>query len=512
MGASDNKRIAKNTIYLNIRMVIVILVNLYVSRVALAELGADDYGIYNVVAGIVVLFAFLNNTMSAATSRFLTYEMGKGEVEKLKEVFQTSLFLHLSIAAILVVIAETVGLWFVNNHLVIPESRMTAVYWVYQFSILTMVAKIVQVPFNSSIIANERMEVYAWIEIIYAFTFLGLVYILGYWGGDKLIFYGILVFFVAAVSLVAYILYCLRHFTECSLKVKYEKSILKPMMSFTGFDLYANFSSTLKSQGITVLINWFYGPAVNAANAIANQIQAAIFNFCSTVTSAFRPQIVKKYAVGDLCEMKNLLNISSILSIILFSFIAVPIILEMDFIVKIWLGTPPEYTVGISQISIIANTATLINTILIIPIHATGRAKRISLLGGTVYLLTVPAAYLFMQLFDSPLTPYFVVGAFMILLVLTTSVVLKIEIREVDIINYYFKIIVPSLILIIVSGYITYCISSCFESGYLRVFISFAVYLIFSLALCTTYLYILASKEMRQTGISYIRNKIFKHE
>jgi len=494
MSTSENKRIAKNTIYLNIRMVIVILVNLYVSRVVLAELGAEDYGIYNVVGGIVILLVFLNNTMSAATSRFLTFEMGNNNLERLKKTFQNALFMHLVIAGIVVFFAETLGLWFVNTHLNIPEERMIAANWVYQFSILTMVAKIIQVPFNSSIIANERMEVYAWIEIVYSFTLLGLVYLLGFWSGDKLVFYGFLVSIVAIVSLFVYLYYCVNKFKECCLIPQYEKSILKPMISFSGFDLYANFCATLKSQGITILINWFYGPAINAANAIANQIQAAIFNFCSTVTSAFRPQIVKKYAVGNLNEMKNLLNISSILSIMLFSFIAVPIILEMDFIVKIWLGTPPEYTASISQVSIIANSATLINTILIIPIHATGRVKRISLLGGTVYLLTVPAAYLFMRLFNSPLTPYFVVGAFMILLVLTTSAVLKKEIKEVDIVYYYLKIIIPSLVIIIASGYLTYSISYCFESGFLRVFISFAVYLIFSLSLFTAHLYLLLQK------------------
>ena len=509
MGTSENKRIAKNTIYLNIRMVIVILVNLYVSRVALAELGADDFGIYNVVAGIVVLFAFLNNTMSAATSRFLTYEMAQKEDGKLKKIFQTSLFMHLSIAALLVVVAETVGLWFVNNYLVIAPSRMTAVNWVYQFSILTMVLKIIQVPFNSCIIANERMGVYAWIEIFYAITFLGLVYCLGFWTGDKLIYYGILVFFVSAVSLTAYITYCLHHFIECSLKLCYEKCILKPMISFSGYDLYANLSSTLKSQGITVLINWFYGPAVNAANAIANQIQAAIFNFCSSVTSAFRPQIVKKYAAGNLKEMESLLNISTLLSILLFSCIAVPIILEMEFILQIWLGIPPEYTTSISRVSIVANSVTLINTILIIPIHATGHVKRVSLWGGSVYLLTVPVAYIFMRLFDTPLTPYYVIGAFMLILVLTTSVVLKSEIQSVNMFYYYVKIIVPSLLLLIISGYITYCITACIDEGYIRLLLSFMIYFIFSVALFSVLLYLLASKEMRVSALSYIRNKRF---
>lgn len=489
-------------------MLIVILVNLYVSKVALNAMGVVDYGIYNLVAGVVVMFSFLNNTMSAATSRFLTYEMGKKNDEKLKKTFQVSLFLHLVISLVLVLLAEGVGVWFINNHLVIPPERMAAANWVFQFAILTMVVKIIQVPFNSTIISNERMDVYAWIEIFYAISYLLLVWLLKMLAGDKLIYYGLIVLFVAIVSLFAYIIYCLRHFEECRLKLSYDKEILKPMLTFSGYDLYANLSATFKSQGISIVINWFYGPALNAANAIANQIQSAIFTFSSTVTSAFRPQIIKRYASNEIKEMENMLRISSILSVFLFCCIAVPIIIDMDTVLKIWLGTPPEHTVGISRVMLMANFATLLNTILIIPIHAKGLVKRISLWGGTIYLMTIPAAYFVTKLYVDPLTPYYVMGVFMLFLIICTSIVLKIEIPSLNIWSYYIKSIIPAVLFAVFAGFITYNLLDSINNDIVKLLLTFIIYGMISLLMYMVYFYYTASLATRNVVVIFLKSKI----
>lgn len=507
----SNKRIVKNAIFLNIRMVIVIAINLYQSRVVLDVLGVEDFGIYNVVAGIVAMLAFLNNTMSSATSRFITYEMGKNNMKKVREIFSNSLFLHMLVALTLFILAETIGVWFINNHLVIPANRMLAANFVYQFSIMTMIVKTMQVPFNASIISNERMNVYAWIEIANALIILLLVFILRYWSGDSLVFYGAMLLIISIFIFILYSSYCLHTFEECTLRVKCKKEIVLPMLSFSGFDLFANMCATFKAQGLGVVINWFFGTLINAANGIANQIQAAIYNFSSTVTSAFRPQIIKSYAVGDFRRMENLLNMSIVLSECLFWCMSVPIIIEMDYILSIWLVDVPEYTADISRITIITNSVLLINTILIIPLHSKGNIKTISIWGGLIYLLSIPAAYLAlkMQIKPDPLVPYIVVGVFMVVLVTTTCCVLKIEIKQFSIRRFVKHTLIPIIVITSVSTVFTIFLGEGIKTDTTRLVVLTLGYTFISVLLYGVYLFFLMDKETRKYLINkYLTKKI----
>lgn len=506
---SSNKIIAKNTIYLNIRMVLVILVNLYVARVVLKELGVTDYGIYNVIAGIVTMLAFLNSSMSVATSRFLTFEMGHGNHAKLVETFRTSLFLHILVGTLLLVLAETIGVWFVNNHLVIPQQRIIAANWVFQISIITMVANIIQVPFYASIIANEKMEVYAWIEIIKNILILLLVLSINISPFDNLIYYSLIVLFAALLSLISYLCYCKKRFEECSLVPLCHKKSLKPILSFSVYDLYANFAATIRTQGISVIINWFFGPSLNAANAISNQIQAAIFNFSNTVTSAFRPQMIKSYATDNYQRLEDLLNTSSLISFFLYSCLAVPIIIDMPFILNLWLGKVPDFTIDIARITVITSSISLINTILIIPIHAKGRIKLISILGGTIYLFAIPVAYLYTRLIRDALSPYYVVLIFMLLLVVSTSIILNYEIKVINTWKYYYRTVFPSLLFIGGAWFFVSLLHESIEEGLLRFCIITICYILLSLVMFSSYSYSTLSKENKNI-VRNIVKKIIK--
>ncbi len=272
------------------RMLLSMAVSLYTSRVVLEVLGVDDYGLYSVTGGVVAMFAFINGSMSGATSRFLTYEMGLGNAERLRDTFNSALLVHIGVAAIILVFAETIGLWFLNCKLSIPEESMTAANWVYQFSIVASLVTITQVPYNACIIAHENMNVYAYIEIANVLMKLGIVYLLVVIGGNKLIIYGILVLVVNIIVASLYRIYCLRKFSESHFRYVFDKSILKPMLSFSGWDLYGNMCVTARTQGIVMLINVFFGVAVNAAASIATTVFSTLSSFASNIIMAFRPQ------------------------------------------------------------------------------------------------------------------------------------------------------------------------------------------------------------------------------
>lgn len=304
---TDNKRIAKNTLMLYIRMIFVMLVSLYTSRVVLATLGIEDYGIYNVVGGVVVMFGFLNGAMSASTSRYITFALGKGELGEQLKVFNTSLQIHLIIALLILLLAETVGLWFLQSKMIIAGDRQYAAFWVYQCSVLTMMASIINVPFNASIIAHERMSVFAYISIFEVISKLGIVYLLMIVPVDKLIFYAALLFAVQLLMQSVYMRYCVRHFEEVELKKIWSKPLFTEMLGFAGWNLMGNCAGILSTQGVNILLNMFFGPAVNAARGVAVQVQGAVSYFSSNFQMALNPQITKNYATGDLQAMHNML-------------------------------------------------------------------------------------------------------------------------------------------------------------------------------------------------------------
>lgn len=322
---SDNKRIAKNTIYLYFRMILTMLIALYTSRVILEKLGVDDYGIYNAVGGIVGFLSFLNSALATGSSRFLTFELGVGDEEKLKRIFSSLLTVHIILAGIVALIAETVGLWFLYHKMVIPPDRMQVAVYAFHISILTSVLTITQVPYGATIISHERMNVYAYASIFEVSAKLGICYLLGYGNVDRLILYAFLIFIVQAILIVFYRFYCRYHFSETKFSFIWDKSILKPVLSFSGWSLFADGTTALSKQGVLILLNMFFAPAVVSARAISLQVNSAANQLVNNFRTAVNPQIVKLYAVKDLEGSKKLLLFSTNVSYYLMLMISLPL-------------------------------------------------------------------------------------------------------------------------------------------------------------------------------------------
>lgn len=334
-GDSSNKRIAKNTLLLYFRMVLIIIVGLYTSRVVLNTLGVSDYGIYNVVGGIVSMLAFLNSAMVAASQRFISFELGTDDSERLKKVFCTSVSIHIVLALIIFLIAETLGLWFVNTHLNIPAERMGAANWVYQCSILTLMLTVVSVPYNSCIVAHEHMKAFAYVSILEAVLKLLVVYLLLVGAVDKLVLYAILVAAVAFVIRIIYGIYCKRHFEECTYRFVLDRKLFKEMFAFAGWSIIGNLGFSMKDQGSNIILNLFFGTAVNAARGIAMQVNGIISNFSNNFTMALNPQITKQYAAGGTKASMELVYLGCRFSFFLLLMIVIPVFINMDYPVAI---------------------------------------------------------------------------------------------------------------------------------------------------------------------------------
>lgn len=390
----NTRKIAKNALYLYVRMFLSMGVSLFTSRVVLNTLGVTDYGIWNVVAGIIIMFSFLNSSMVACTNRFLSYELGKKDFYKLQKIFATALNIHILISVIILLLGETIGLWFLNDKLVIPENRIFAAKVIYQITIISSIVSITQVPYNAMIMANERMNVYAYIEILNVTLKLLIVYMLYLSPWDKLITYGILTLFVTIIIAMSYRIYCVRKLKSCKYQFKIDKSVAIPMLSFSGWDLYGNAAVMARTQGVNMLLNIFFTATMNAASAIATQVQTAVGSFATNVLSAFRPQIVKTYANGERESMVKLIREAAVYTTFLLLLLTLPLILEIDYVLHLWLKNPPFYAAILCKYTLLFNIIANLSTVIVSGIHATGYIKRSSFINGTCYLLVIPFAYI----------------------------------------------------------------------------------------------------------------------
>lgn len=335
---SDNKRIAKNTAFLYLRQLIIMVVSIYTSRVILDVLGASDYGIYNVVGGIVTMMSFLNGALGASSSRFLTYELGRGDQDKLNRTFSASLNLHICVALIVLILGETLGLWFFYEKLIIPADRIVAAFWVYQFSIITTMISFTQVPYNASLIAHENMSIYAYVGLYEAISKLVIVYLLLASPIDKLIFYGMLLMLNSIGIQLFYRFYTTKRYKECRFRIVKEKPLYKTLLSYSGWDLFGGVAVICQGQGINILLNLFFGPVVNAARAIAVQVQNAVSMFVNNFLTAVRPQVVKNFAEDNTDEMYRLTFNAAKFAYLLMLALVLPVCFEIDFILHLWLG------------------------------------------------------------------------------------------------------------------------------------------------------------------------------
>lgn len=405
--SDNNKRIAKNTLLLYVRMLFTMAVSLFTSRVILNTLGVEDYGINNVVGGIVTMFSVLSGSLSSSISRFITFELGKGNIERLKTIFSTGVNIQLGMSVLIIIIAEAVGIWFLNTKMNIPTDRMVAANWVFQCAILTFVLNLLSVPYNAAIIAHEKMSAFAYISVVEVSLKLIIVYMFMISPFDRLETYAVLLLLVGAVIRFIYGYYCKRHFEECTYHFVFDKPVLKEMTGFAGWNFLGNGAYMLNTQGVNILMNLYFGVAVNAARGIATQVDAALKQFVNNFTTAVNPQITKSYAQGDLDYMHKLVCRSAKFSAFLMMFFAVPIILETNTILTIWLKTVPDYAVIFLQWIIISSFMdTVLANSLVTSMFATGKIKRYQIIVTTVGCLVFPLSWIAFKLGFEPQVGY----------------------------------------------------------------------------------------------------------
>ena len=406
--SANNKRIAKNTLLLYVRMFFIMTVTLFTSRVVLNTLGVVDFGIYNVVGGVVAMMGVLNGAMAVSTQRYLTFELGRGDIARLKQVFSVCLDIFFLLSIVVILLAETIGLWFLHNRMVIPAERIVAANWVYQCSILACVLSFVVNPFNATIIAHERMNVYAYVSILEVLLKLGVVYLLLVIPADRLSTYGLLIMASQAVVASAYIIYCWKHFPETRYRFYWERPLFIELVSYSGWNLFGSVSGLVKGQGLNILLNMFFNPAVNAARGIAYQINSAITQFFTNFYTAIRPQITKYYAQGDMENMIKLIFRSSKFSFYLIMLISMPIVIEAPYIVNLWLGQLPAYVVPFTRLIVVISAIDAMATPLMTAAHATGHIRLYQSAVGTMTILNLPVSYVLLKLGGQPLTVFYV--------------------------------------------------------------------------------------------------------
>lgn len=395
---SNNKRIAKNTLFLYVRMFLVMLISLYTSRVILQVLGIEDFGVYNVVGSIVLMFSFLNGSLSNATSRFITVELGKRQEGDVNKIFNITFICHVLIAGIVVILSETVGLWYFFNKMVIPENQMESAFWVFQISILTAIFSITQIPYSAVIIAHENMKIYAYVGIGEVILKLMTVFMLMLFSSKLLLVYAILQFLVQITIVCYYRFYCIHTYSESKVRWCWDTKLFKEIFSFSSSSMLSSMAVELQSQGINLLLNSFFGPIVNTARAIANQIQGAVNKLSANFTTASRPQIMKLYIQGEIAEMMRLTQLSSRLSFYLMLYFIVPLCLEGPMVLKLWLGSYPAITVSFMIIVLFQGLITTMGTPRVAIFAATGKIRNISIIGSLILASSFPVAYVLFRL------------------------------------------------------------------------------------------------------------------
>ena len=396
--SDKNKRIAKNTMLLYLRMLLVMAVSLYTSRLVLKALGVVDFGLYNVVGGLVAMCSIFSGSISSAISRFLTIELGREHNERLRQVFSASITILLFLSVIIVIVVEPIGLWFISNKMVIPLERLDATFWIFHLSLLTFCVNLISTPYNASIIAHEKMGVFAYMSIIDIFAKLFVVAVLFLVSFDKLIVYGLLIAFVAIMMRFIYGFYCTRHFQECKYFYFFDKQLFKELFSFAGWNFIGSTASVIRDHGGNILMNLFGGPAVNAARGISMQVNNAVNQFTSSFMTALNPQIIKSYAVEDFSYLYSLIFRGSRFSYYLLLLLSMPLLLCTNYILNLWLGVVPEYAVVFVRLALLVSMIDSLTNTLTTGILATGKVKYYQIVVGGMYLLNIPFSYLFLKL------------------------------------------------------------------------------------------------------------------
>jgi O-antigen/teichoic acid export membrane protein len=446
------------------------VVSLYTSRVILQVLGVDDFGLNAVVTSAITIFFFLNSSMAGATSRFLTFELGRGDTDKLKKTFSAALTIHVVIALIILVLGETIGLWYLENKMVISEGRVTAARWVYHLSLISAMITITQVPYNASIMSHEKMNVYAYIDILHTCLKLGIIYLLLIGNADKLILYAALTLCITIAISIIYRVYCMRMFEECRYKFEYDREIFKPFISFVGWNLYSEAGLTASGQGTQLVLNLFFNNIINAAYSVGHTMSMALRQFANNFTIAATPQIIKYYASGEIKNMQRLVEDATKYAFLIFYMMCFPVMLEIDLILDIWLNNVPEYTHIFSRLNIVILLIGVwgfhnITTV----IRATGKMKAVSLLQGTLRLLIPVMAYLLFRFADIPSYNVLNISIGITLVIFTGHLcIVKKLIPKFSVSSYLTKVILLDLYIIAIASVLPLFIRLYMDEGWQR--------------------------------------------
>ena len=504
-SSQNNRRIAKNTLMLYFRMILSMLVTLYTSRVVLNVLGVEDFGIYNVVGGVVTMFGFFNGAMASATQRFLSYEIGRNNFGQLKKTFNVAQIIHVCIGLLIFILAETIGLWFVNNYLNIPTGRMEAARWIYHFAVLSFLVSIIQVPYNAVIIARERMDVYAYVSILEVSLKLLIVFMLKWIVFDKLKLYGILIFVVTCIIASIYRIYCRKNFNETAFEIVKEKSLYRTLVSYSGWNLFGNIAAVAKGQGITIILNIFFGTIVNAAQGVSNQVNGAVQSFVFNFQTAVNPQIIKSYAADNKEYMTNLIIQSAKFSFYLLFILALPIILEIDIILRLWLKTIPEYTALFTVLILINALIESMSGSLMTAVQATGKIRAYQLVVGTLLILILPVSYLFFKL-DYPPDSTFVVCIFISIIALIVRLYfIRRYIPEFHISRFLGEILLKNIPIVAFFIALPMAFRVQMSTGWLRLVLVF----ISSVISCATVIYLIGLNRVERKYMKRCAQKIF---
>lgn len=505
---NSTKTIAKNTMFLYIRMFFSMGISLFTSRVILEALGVEDFGVYNVVGGIVALFSFLNSTLAGATSRFINYELGKG-LSRVQRVFSTALTVHIIIAVVVLIIGETFGYWFLVNKLVIPEERMYAAKLLLQFSLITMLLNFTQVPYNASIIAYEKMDVYAYVGLTDSVLKFLISYAMLYCNSDRLIMYGLLYMVEHLCILLYYRFYCAKSFSTCKFKLSIDKEFIKPMLSYSTWDIVGQGSLVIRVQGVNMLLNMFFGAVINAATGIASQVYGLVSQFSQNVMTAFRPQVVKNYAQGDIKRMEYLINMGASATFILLLLISVPLLFEMDLILAIWLKNVPNYCSPMCILSIVACLFGNFTAYPMMGIDATARIRDTSIIIGLLFLLVIPVSYLaFKMKLLNPAIPYIYNALVPIAVIFINVTFLHKYINEFSYKRYMSKTVLPGIIVFLIDCILLFGICSFLTDGVVRLGVCL---LLNTLSTISIGLLICFNQAERKVIISFLKSKLLKN-
>ena len=467
---------------LTIRMVVATIVGLYTSRVVFAQLGEVDYGIYGVVGGILGIIGFLNASMAGASSRFITYAIGVGDESKINEIFNASFFIHCGIAILVIVIGETFGVWFLNNVLNIPPERLHAAWWVLQFSIISTAFSITQIPYTAVIMAYERMNIYAYMELANVVMKLLIVYLLSIAAVDKLIFYAFLLLVVSVMMLVFYRIYCSKNFDVCKLTRIKDYSNVKMMLKFSIMDLYGNIGVTVKAQGIVYAINIFFGVIYNAAASLANTINGTIMGLTQTIAIAFKPQIIKQYSQGSIRGMETVMNNSLKFTTIAMAMLAVPCFMEAPYVLRLWLGEIPAHSVAFLRIILISSFLPIINNVCNNAIHAHGNIKALTFVNGSIFMFLPVFIFVAYKLGAGVLWGYIIEIIGMAIIISIAIIIINRLIPEFNS-GRFIKTIGTCTIVIFISALPILYIHRAFEPTFLRLVSVTICYMIISAAL-----------------------------